>query len=577
MKKHIALGSIRRLLMIALAVCLIAETSIYAKWSFGVMSDNHLAVGKEMTINQIDAQFIEKKVKFVIQVGDQTNAAVSPAVGGAVAQQLYNAGIGFFPVRANHEAWPQTLTGTNISIFKEQFPQTQGLSNNFGAFNFSSPVAVSEELNGLSYSFDYSVDGASARFVLIDDWGTPTVYDPSIGATSPYGYTVFQQQSWISTRLDKSTRCTEHAFVFSHHNLIGENHKDCLFKLANENTDGCQDLFFSSLGLNDVKFYISGHEHVYNRSVITSPDGNNHVWDLICAPAGTTPRNPVVVDPANTMFFGQKNRQMQVAQESNIVGFSIYTIDGPRVTVDYYSAPYAAPGAVFNFVKKETFGYSLNGKEFKVLPGGSFSGIDDNFEGTTARILNGTNDCAATDLEGRALTKVVNTGWSGGAVDNMFRSKTLTLWGMADFGTPDETDVYTLSLSYDPATKGACALMSQNAAGEWTHAVDLNKSGVKKFVAGAFKQSYGLLPGTYGIDHATKTVWAVVSHVGTFAVRASVDGDQDGDGDVDNDDVGIVVSYRNQSASVYPSADLDNDGKITVLDARKMVLLKTVN
>jgi hypothetical protein len=106
--------------------------------------------------------------------------------------------------------------------------------------------------------------------------------------------------------------------------------------------------------------------------------------------------------------------------------------------------------------------------------------------------------------------------------------------------------------------------------------VELNpRSTGNRFIAGPWKSTYGL--GTYGIDFATRTVWAVVSHAGTFAVHASNDGDQDGDNDVDDDDVGIVVSYRNNPASVWPPADLDNDGKITVLDARKAVLLKTVN
>ena len=53
------------------------------------------------------------------------------------------------------------------------------------------------------------------------------------------------------------------------------------------------------------------------------------------------------------------------------------------------------------------------------------------------------------------------------------------------------------------------------------------------------------------------------------------EGDLDRDDDVDRDDVMIILSHRNQPAQVAPACDLDKDGTITVLDARKCVLLCT--
>ncbi len=55
----------------------------------------------------------------------------------------------------------------------------------------------------------------------------------------------------------------------------------------------------------------------------------------------------------------------------------------------------------------------------------------------------------------------------------------------------------------------------------------------------------------------------------------SVSGDLDGDCDVDRDDVRIILSHRNQPASVCPECNLDGDSRITVLDARKLVLMCT--
>ena len=52
-------------------------------------------------------------------------------------------------------------------------------------------------------------------------------------------------------------------------------------------------------------------------------------------------------------------------------------------------------------------------------------------------------------------------------------------------------------------------------------------------------------------------------------------GDLDTDGDVDRDDLNILLTYRNQPASACPECDIDGDGVITVLDARKLVLMCT--
>ncbi len=53
-------------------------------------------------------------------------------------------------------------------------------------------------------------------------------------------------------------------------------------------------------------------------------------------------------------------------------------------------------------------------------------------------------------------------------------------------------------------------------------------------------------------------------------------GDLDGDQDVDNADLSILLAARNKPASgADDPRDLDRDGRITVLDARKLVLLCT--
>ena len=145
------------------------------------------------------------------------------------------------------------------------------------------------------------------------------------------------------------------------------------------------------------------------------------------------------------------------------------------MTVDYYAVtvPVVAgsgetdlpsdPGGKQSnaFTKRESFGYSLNGKEFLVASGGAYSVVKDSspvefgFAGTSAQILAGANSNTITDANGVKLTKAVHTGWA--PQDRDTSSDILTLWGMGSLGIvsggqvvanpdPDQTDTYVLQL-----------------------------------------------------------------------------------------------------------------------------------
>ena len=539
-------------------------------WKFGVMSDtqwtaatdpagdNPNAVAKSI-IDQINPQFIKAGVKFVIQVGDLTENGNDADVAerAAAAQPLIDAGIGFFPMRGNHETYGNPANNFAIPAFQANFPQTRtgtfatskGKKFHLGK-NFSSPTLVSMDLAGMSYSFDYNDHGDSARFVILDNWVTPSK-NVAPGNGYNYGYSFGDQQAWITSRLDKHTRGMDHAFVFSHQPLMAENHQDSPFVGYTNANPGMQNAFFASLQNNDVGYYISGHDHIHQRSIIASPDGLSKVRETIGVSNSSKFYTPKALTDAN--WFGQKVRETPVSQERYTVGYYIYTVDGPCVTVDYYSDDHgnwlsdnnypngtsdpAYPNQVtpaFNFVKKDTWGYCHNGKEFLVPRNATYTTVQDSFESTTAQILDGTNESTATDYNNRALVRAVNTGWVD--VDGWCRRFPLHKWnpdmnlasdifllrGMADLGAT-QTDTYVLSLSYNrhrllpvQIGKGLLGLVARNGNGRWVNAVDLNEGGAKNFVFGPYKSGYEL--GTYGIDLKTQTVWAVINHAGDFAV-----------------------------------------------------------
>ena len=238
----------------------------------------------------------------------------------------------------------------------------------------------------------------------------------------------------------------------------------------------------------------------------------------------------------------QVSRQTQIAQELNTVGYYIFTVDGPKVTVDFYSAPVypsysggeylitAVP--TLNFTKRDTFGYSLNGKEFVVAQGMPYNSyVKDTFttaaggNNTTAMILDGVNGSALFDASGRPLNKVVDTGWN--AKTSATTSDILTLWGMSSGLGSSTTDTYALSLSFSSTglttaqlQSGSFGLATVDAGGNWINAVNQNFGGTKKFVFGPHDPSYPL--GTYGVDTTRNSVWAVINYNSSFAAVSGI-------------------------------------------------------
>jgi Calcineurin-like phosphoesterase len=577
---------IRRLLLAGLFNIALVSASSAQSWKFGVMADTQWGMpddGKNPSscavdiVKVLNKQFIGKKVKFVIEVGDlvdkigdkktgTTAESIANAedVRAAFAQELYSAGIGFFPVRGNHDShrlsgaefkriYPQTQNGTmnatpanvfsvpNPDAATQPFPKQEGSPFTMGT-NFSTPdpkVTKNLDWSGLTYSFDYN----NARFVLVDQFAPLNAKEgerPDL--------TLEQQVPWISETL-AGKPAGGHAFVFGHKGIISENHVDTLF--GNDPTEEAlsQNAFITAMYKNGVRYYIQGHDHMHNRALVsvttgTPTDGVSPRVENIISSSDSDkfyrPNVPSNDEKYNVAVFGHP-REAEVSQDLRRIGFYIYTVDGPRVTGEYYAAqvPNAAPNAKcktdpdmcefmiqttpdLTFVKAETFGYSLNGKEFLVCQEGqdkcnsSYTQVSDTYNGTTAKILSGDNGSKTQDRNKRPFLKTVDTGWTD--KDSDVASNILTLWGMTDLNS-NQTDVYTLSLTDKSVGKGAFGLASKSK-GKWINAVDKNQGGTKKYVAGPWKKGYGL--GTYGFDAKTNTAWAVINYNGAFEV-ASLD------------------------------------------------------
>lgn len=555
-------------------------------WKFAVMNDTQWTQTDDGynpdgtpvdIINKLNQEFINKGVKFVVQTGDLTEKASSTGTTTATktvngttttytysntaaedmraifAQTLFNAGIGFFPLRGNHDsaattatefqrAFPQTQNGqmnttpadilslTNPDADLQPSPVKTGISFTIGS-NFSSPSSSLNNLKGLSYSFDYN----NVRFVLLDQFNTVDGFNADGTTAYGIGTTIAGQQSWINTTL-AGKPSGGHAFVFSHKGMITQDHTDVLF--GNDPSAASSpglDAFITSLQSNKVGYHFCGHDHMYDRSLVATSDGTTaKVMQIVGASNSSKFYYPA--NPSNDVTYSGGKRQTLVKQELNTVGYCIVTVDGSHVTVDYYSAPaYPTPvnGGVIattptlTFTKRESFGYSLNGTQFIVAAGAAYTTVQDTStagSGTVAKVLAGSNGYTVTDPSGRFFSATVNTGWYAA---NATSSDILLLRGMSASLGSTQTDIFALSLTYDKTKvtdaqvqAGTFALAAPDDNGNWTNAVSRSTGGTKKFVLGPWKSSYPL--GTYGVDTASGTVWAVVNYNGYFAAVAGV-------------------------------------------------------
>jgi hypothetical protein len=491
----------------AVAAALLAAAASAEPWSFGLISDTQwlpaAPENRSVAVNIVDAvnrQFVKARVDLVLQVGDLTDDGSDAALDMRAAhnQALAAAGIPFYPLRGNHEAALQAAIH-----FGKAFPSLPGTPGQGG----SSPPLPGAA--GHIYSFTHK----GVKFVLMDQF---TLADGSPGGRA---YAVADYQPWIDQEL--SAKDHQHAFVLAHKDLLGQNHRDNLFGETPDDNPAMQNAFFASLNRNGVRYYLCGHDHMHYRSLVTSPDGRSTVQQVIGASDSFkcyTPKKPF------------STRDQPLSQELNKIGYYIYTVDGPRLSARYYSAPpFGDKPANPEWRWRETFGYSLNGRTFLVKSGDSYANVADSipagggFVGTAMQIHSGTNRTSGTVSAGR-LAKLATTGWSPKSGANL-ASDVLTLWGMANRFGSNAADTYILSMSFhrgglgdDVLKSGAAGILTKDADGRWALAVDVNNGGKKTFVLGPWDKNCGL--GAYGINLNDNTAWAVVNHASDFAVGA---------------------------------------------------------
>ncbi len=209
---------------------------------------------------------LDELVDFVLIPGDLVYGSFNPATLEAeltqwrtIVQPLYDAGIGVYPCRGNHDAG-------SLSAWNNVFSGPYALPGN----------GPGGEEN-ITYSFSYN----NVFVVAVDQY-------VSLNRVN---------QLWLDSRLDANTE--PHVFVMGHAPAFKVQHSDCL-----DDFPADRDTFWISLAEVGSRVYFCGHDHFYDHARLDDgdldPDDDLH--QMIVGTAGAPLRSDGSYDGNNGIW-----------------------------------------------------------------------------------------------------------------------------------------------------------------------------------------------------------------------------------------------------------------------------------
>ena len=301
------------------------------QWRFAVVGDTHVPASS--IVSEIAASMLADGVKLALFAGDIAESGASASASTYATQLatwkdqvavLYNAGIGVYPIRGNHE---NDVKNVSIDAWNTAFSGSHLLPAN-------GPAA---ETN-LTYSFTYK----NALFVGLDE----------------YANLHRVNQSWLDQQF-AANQDRPHVFVFGHEPVFKVFHTDNLDDYVTE-----RDAFWKSMAEAGGRTYFSGHDHFFDLARIDDGDGNPNN-DLYQAVVGTG--GGELFDRYN-YFNNSANSTYTPTQLSHLManGYLLVEVSGETnndldVSLTFKQRTQAANGTV-SYEPAYTFSYSANAK-----------------------------------------------------------------------------------------------------------------------------------------------------------------------------------------------------------------------
>jgi hypothetical protein len=297
-------------------------------WRFIVTGDSrsngeHNGVNVPILI-EIANEILKREVDFVLISGDlvvgsrdQEELQSQLTTWMNVMRPVYNAGIGVYPIRGNHDTG-----GTKTSDESTAW-------NNIFSGRFALPNNGPENEKNLTYSFIHK----NSLVIGLEQYG-------------PDRHTINQQ--WLEQQLAANTK--PHIFVYGHAPAFEVHHKDCLDDHPEKRND-----FMSALENAGGRLYFAGHDHLYDHAAANNdyyPD--NDIHQFIVGTAGAPLRNKNL----DTPYLGQNTSYtLTNLHYASRFGYLIVAVKGLEITTIWMERTEAG-----KYKPAEVFSYTANPK-----------------------------------------------------------------------------------------------------------------------------------------------------------------------------------------------------------------------
>lgn len=273
-----------------------------------------------------NAEFVLFAGDLVIGVSDQAALESQFTTWRDTAQPLYEAGIGVYIVRGNHDegSYPSGIDAWN-NVFKF-VPGQRG-----GGIDYGLPKnGPTDELN-----LTYSVTHKNVLALGLDQCRTPNHSKNYV------------HQAWIDEQLAANTQ--PHVFAFGHFTSF----KMIWDSVGDHATD--RDLFWESLKNVGSRAYFCGHEHFYNHSRAdddANPDNDLH--QVVVGSAGASVHN------WNGTFPGDNGgRTITNIYHTTLFGYIIVDINDLNVTLSWMERQTSDPAVTGVYQAKDVWSYTV--------------------------------------------------------------------------------------------------------------------------------------------------------------------------------------------------------------------------
>jgi len=258
---------------------------------------------------------LEENVDFILFPGDLVTGSSDSTIlesellqWRSIMQPVYDAGIGVYPCRGNHDA-------DNKAVWDNVFSGPYALPDN----------GPSGEDN-ITFSFTHN-----NIFVVGLDL---------------YTQTHRINQAWLDKQL--AANMQPHVFVFAHEPAFKVRHRDCLDDYPDD-----RNTFWNSVAAEGGRTYFCGHDHFYDHARLNDGDGDpsNDLHQLVVGVAGA----PLVSDASYNGNNGSWTPQR--LWHDHEIGYVLVEIDGFSVTMTWKhriaEGVYKATGDVWTYMVSE--------------------------------------------------------------------------------------------------------------------------------------------------------------------------------------------------------------------------------